>query len=423
MMTFWARNNKSRRLVHRVLMGLLTAGGLWLLLFSSACKNGGWFEHDTPSQAVLPSSPAASLGVVPLPETAVSGPNGWWLVAQRSPQSDFGSGFVYFLVPADVHAGSLGQALSHRESIPPLCSILRGIRAVSLAPRGGRMAVLCGEGDGLWVWYLRRKEFSYLAIRENMLREDGKEMWLFSENLLWSADGSRVFVKVSGGYLATVDIREGRAKLGAPVSGLLLALDPRERFLVERVYDEGAPASDGSPKRYEISHLYLLDLNTGNERRWVIPRVVQKFLPARERCWVSDYKNSVGWEPQGGSRFLFMVECGQRLEKNNTRQYVFLASRSLDKVQVLWQSAKSEHVTALWEPHGQGVLLQIDDIDANGVSQGGKTVFLCARSSDKLLAGFSEPNLEDNRVGYAVKPNPAPSSHDYAARQRARKSG
>jgi len=172
-----------------------------------------------------------------------------------------------------------------------------------------------------------------------------------------------------------VDIHEGGTKILYPINGSLLALDPQARFLAERVYDESVPDPNGSPKRYEISHLYLLDLNTAHAQRWEIPKGAQQFLPAGEECQVSDYKDSVGWEPQSGSQFLFMVKCGQRL-KRSTKQFVFLVDRDLNRVQVLWQGIKAQYITALWEPYGQRVLLQISDMDANGVPQGGKTVLL-----------------------------------------------
>jgi len=205
-MIFWVRNRKLKFtvFVKTLSIGLLT-GGLWILLLFSACAKGNQFGYNASSQTVLPHAslfPTASLSAVPLPETVDPGPDGWWLVAQRLPQSDFGPGFAYFLVPADVRTHSLAQALRYRERIPPLCLNLGGIRAISLAPIGGYLAILCKEGNGLWVWSPSRKELSYVIIKNNMPGSDGQGPWSFSESFLWSADGSQIFAKVTGGYLA-----------------------------------------------------------------------------------------------------------------------------------------------------------------------------------------------------------------------------
>jgi len=371
-MTFGARNKKSRWFVHG-LVGFLT-GGLCLLLLSSGCA-GGPFPSQPPTVAFTRTSPPpTSLDITRQPKAVAPGPEGWWLVAQRLPQSDFGPGFAYFLVSADTRANALRRALEQPERVPSLCSSTR-LLAVRLAPIGGRVAIFCGEDDhGFWVWHLARGELAYVTLGGRS--PSGEEAAVLPGNPLWSADGDKVFVQIAGGALASVDILGGKVEIGEPVNGLPLAVDPRGRYLAARVFDASVPAPDGSPKRYEISHLYLLDLKTGAEKRWAIPTAAQKFLPAGEKCRVSDYEDSVGWEPRSGERFLFMVECGQNSGENSARQYVFWVNQATNDVQLLWHSLSPVSVTALWEPHGQGVLLQVSYLDANGVAQNGETMLL-----------------------------------------------
>jgi len=351
-----------------------------VLSLASACVSGREFGNSpaqtTSSDGTLSST--ASSGVVQTSNAVPSGPEGWWLVAQRLPRTDFGPGFAYFLVPADIQANTPLQTSERFVAFPSvcLCSGARGVRLVRLAPRGGQVAVFCWlENDGFWVWNLNRSRTYHVTV-ESRIAGEREAQYLLLENPLWSFDGQTMFMKTTGGYLVSVHIQQGKVETHRQMNGIPLALDPQNRYLAERVYDESVRALDGSSKQYEISHLYFLDLITGDEEKWEIPKIVRRFLPLKEQCWVSDYEHSVGWEPQSGNQFLFMVECGSKLEDNGIKQYVFLVDRTLNHAQILWRSSKPVHITAIWEPHGQGILLQISYVDANGVFQDGQMVFM-----------------------------------------------
>jgi len=321
-----------------------------------------------------------------LQQGAVSpGPDGWWLVAQRLPQSDFGLGFTYFLMPADTRRSTMPGTTDGLMPVPALCPSPRGIRLIRLAPVGGRIAIFCwltDDGsvadDRFWVWDPSSSTMSPVTLTGSFpLTESGEELRLLLENPLWSIDGKAIFALATGGYLAVVDVPQGRVEILHPISGEPLALDPQQRYLAESILDASFPASDGSPKRYEISHLYFLNLATGDEERWMIPKAAQKILPSGEACWVEDNENSVGWEPQSGGKFLFIVACGSRMDWKSVKQYVFVTEqKTQDSPRLLWQTSQPAYIHPLWAPHGQQILLQVAYLNAESGTYDGETLLL-----------------------------------------------
>ena len=353
---------------------------LWFLSTLSACAFMPFRRYapgSAPPSAASPSSPTSVNAAFPAP---APGPDGWWVLAQRLPQSDFGPAFAYFLAPANIHVDSLLPQSRALVAVPPVCPQPRGIQDVRLAPAGGKLAIFCGpeEEHRFWVWDLSHGRVYPVTVAGNLPLDRGEEISLARENPLWSSDGQEILVKVTASYVAAVNVHTHQLDIHGPIRGIPLAWDPQGRYLAEGVYDEFVPASDGS-KQYGISHFYLLDWSTGEEKRWRIPPAARKFLPPGEKCQISDYQQSVGWEPRTGNSFLFIVACSAQQEQNQNTQYVFLMDRSAEHVQKLWETTESGYLTALWAPGGEGVLLQILHLNARGVPQDGDAVFLDLR--------------------------------------------
>ncbi len=391
----WGRRDRG---LQGFLVGFLFAVvSMGVLVFASACGGG------VVSSAAfgLPSSPTGLERARRLPPAVPPGPNGWWLVAQRLPQSDFGPGFAYFLVPADTQRAVLPATTQGLGPVPSVCPSPRGVRLVRLALTGGRVAIFCWlKEDGspndssFWVWKPALPNVSPVTLKGGSLSNAHRPPALLLENPLWSPDGKAVFGLGEGGNLLAVRVPQGDAEPQRPLRGIPLAFDPRGRYLAERVYDESRPDPKGTSKQYGISHLYLTDLSTGAEERWRIPQGARQFLPSGEVCRMADYEHAVGWQPRTGESIVFVVECGSGFNAP-PKQYVFLANRALARIQLLWRTQKASFVTTLWEPHGQGILLQIALVGANGASQGGETVFLDEQGQVlRQWLGFPTPTMQ-----------------------------
>lgn len=386
-------------------MGLLLLLGGLCGLWTSACGTAQGMTP--PAQSVWPANalpPVASHTAAPKPQVIASGPDGWWLFAQRLPQSDFGPGFAYFLAPADLETDAVSQLLEHSVPIPhDWCLATQKIQFVRLSLTGGRVAIFCAlETKHFWIWDLARTEFYSVTITEKLPQGQEAALRWFAENPLWSRDGQEMFLEVEGGALVVLDVPQGQVRTKRPISGIPLAWDPQGRYLAESVYDETVAAPDGSPKQYNISHLYLLDWSTGAEERLEIPPEVQRFLPPEEQCWFADHEHAMGWEPQLGDKFFFTVECGHRWNADSLREYVFLADRTFVHAQLLWQSTKPQYITALWEPHGRGLLLQIADMNGEGASQGGGEMIFVNDQGQVIREWRGFPTSTLRIVGWGV---------------------